>query len=252
MTTNNTSTGFKQPGTQIAADRQRSEDFKTLYGLNLNEKVEKKNGLTYLTWAHAWAEFKKVYPSATFRVVHNPDTNLPYFNDPDLGIMVFTEVTAGGLTQECFLPVMDPSNRAMKATPYTYQQWDKYKNGYVEKRVEAATMFDINKAMMRCLVKNIAMFGLGLYIYASEDLPEQIDATSQQQPSVATPAPKTTRKRTAATPPTPDRYAGIKSALSRVSDTKQLLDLYNEHKNEVDGNPEIKTLFTQRKNELAA
>ena len=66
-----------------------------------------------------------------------------------------------------WLPVMDGANKAMKRTPYKYQT--KY-NG--EKTVEAATMMDINKTIMRCLVKNLAMFGLGLYIYAGEDLPE--------------------------------------------------------------------------------
>ena len=76
-----------------------------------------------------------------------------------------------------WLPVMDGANKAMKDKPYTYEVKE-YKNGrwtgeYVEKKVEVATMFDINTAIMRCLTKNIAMFGLGLYIYAGEDLPEE-------------------------------------------------------------------------------
>jgi len=71
-----------------------------------------------------------------------------------------------------WLPVMDGANKAMKATAYTYT------TKYGEKNVEAATMFDINKTIMRCLTKNLAMFGLGLYIYAGEDLPE-VDNSSE-------------------------------------------------------------------------
>ena len=63
------------------------------------------------------------------------------------------------------LPVMDSKNKAMKAKAYTY------KTKYGEKRVEPATMFDLNKTIMRCLVKNMAMFGLGLSLYQGEDLP---------------------------------------------------------------------------------
>jgi hypothetical protein len=67
-----------------------------------------------------------------------------------------------------WLPVMDGANKAMKAEAYTYT------TKYGEKDVEPASMFDINKTIMRCLVKNLAMFGLGLYIYAGEDLPEDL------------------------------------------------------------------------------
>ena len=85
--------------------------------------------------------------------------------------MVETQVTADGLTHEMWLPVMDGNNKAMKSHPYTVQT--KYK----EITVQAATMFDVNKAIMRCLTKNLAMFGLGLYIYAGEDLPEEAEPT---------------------------------------------------------------------------
>lgn len=148
-------------------------NFDKLYGLNVNDKVEKKdNGyveLSYLSWSHAWAEFVKVYPSATYEIMKNAN-GLPYFADIN-GAMVYTKVTvepvAGEtLTHEMWLPVMDGNNKAMKQEPYKY----KTKNG--EKWVQAYTMFDVNKTVMRCLVKNLAMFGLGLYIYAGEDLPE--------------------------------------------------------------------------------
>lgn len=236
--------------------------FNELYSLNVNEKTDKKNGLTYLTWAFAWAEFKKVYPDANFRIVKDPITNLPYFSDPNIGIMVYTEVSvpSENLTYEMWLPVMDSSNKAMKTEAYTYQVFDRYKNAYVEKKVEAATMFDINKTLMRCLVKNLSLFGLGLYIYAGEDLPEdatQDDTTSQ--PSNTTTKKATTRKAKSATitatttnpaPTNNDRYAGIRVALENVNDINALLQLYNQHKNEVEGNPEIKALFTMRRNQI--
>lgn len=232
--------------------------FNELNSLNVNEKTDKKNGLTYLTWATAWAEFKKVYPDANFRIIKDPITNLPYFSDPAIGIMVYTEVSvpSENLTYEIWLPVMDSSNRAMKTEAYTYQVFDRYKNAYVEKKVEAATMFDINKALMRCLVKNLSLFGLGLYIYAGEDLPEDTNQETTDQSN--TPVRKATAKKTKATTttaatnpaPTNDRYAGIRVALENVNDINALLQLYNQHKNEVEGNPEVKALFTMRRNQI--
>jgi hypothetical protein len=138
--------------------------FEELYNLNVNGKTEQKNGLTYLSWAWAWAEFKKVYPEATYEVVKFD--GLPYAYDTNTGYMVYTKVTADGITHEMWLPVMDGANHAMKSERYEIQT--KYK----KIPVEPATMFDVNKTIMRCLTKNLAMFGLGLYIYAGEDLPE--------------------------------------------------------------------------------
>ena len=140
--------------------------FDVLSAINLSDKVEKKSNLTYLSWAWAWAEVKKEYPDASYQVKGDPTTQKPYFYDENLGYMVMTEVTINGETLEMWLPVMDGANKAMLSKPYTY------KTKFGEKTVEAATMFDINKTLMRCLVKNLAMFGLGLYIYAGEDLPE--------------------------------------------------------------------------------
>lgn len=236
----------------------RAEHFNALYSLNVNDKCEKKQNLTYLSWANAWAEFKKVHPSATYRIVKNAETSLPYFNDPTMGIMVFTEVTADELTYQMWLPVMDGANKAMKQEAYTYQVYDKYKNQYIEKRVEAATMFDINKAIMRCLVKTLAMFGEGLYIYAGEDLPEDTTMAEQQQitpfhqdeDSQAKPSVKGRKVAAQQTTQQTDKYAGIKNALNNVNGMSELLALYNQHKLEVEGNPEIMSLFSFRKNEL--
>lgn len=226
-------------------NKEQEDKFQQLYTLNLNDKVENKNGLTYLSWANAWAAFKTVYPNASYRIIKNPQTNLPYFAD-ETGIMVYTEVTADRQTYEMFLPVMDSSNRAMKLQPYTYQVWDKTNRKYIDKKVDAATMFDINKTLMRCLVKNLAMFGLGLYIYAGEDMPEQ--STNDEAPVAKAPKPRTRSRKQQQ----PDRYAGIRAAIYSANNTTALLNLYHQHENEVNGNPEILALFTERKLQLQA
>jgi len=153
--------------------------FETLSAINVNDKVEKKSNLTYLSWAWAWAEVKKAYPDASYSVMSDPRTDKPYFYDENLGYMVMTLVTIEGRTLEMWLPVMDGANQAMKSHSYEYS------TRYGVKTVDAATMFDINKTLMRCLTKNLAMFGLGLYIYAGEDLPEAKEAPKAVAPKKA-------------------------------------------------------------------
>ena len=149
--------------------KEKITHFEILNAIDVNDKTEKKsNGsveLTYLSWAWAWQELKKKFPEATYEI-EKFENNLPYVYDEQTGYMVFTKVTIENITHEMWLPVMDGANKAMKSQPYTY------KTKFGEKTVEAATMFDINKTIMRCLTKNLAMFGLGIYIYAGEDLPE--------------------------------------------------------------------------------
>ena len=159
---------------EVKADKAQTS-FEKLYQINVNDKTEEKNGLTYLSWAWAWAEFKKVHPTATYEV-KKFENGLPYAYDPNTGYMVYTTVTVDGLTHEMWLPVMDGNNKAMKDKPYTF------KTKYKEFTVNAATMFDINKTIMRCLTKNLAMFGLGLYIYAGEDLPDVDDEQHFEPP----------------------------------------------------------------------
>lgn len=127
--------------------------FDTLSSINVNGHTEKKGGLTYLSWAWAWGEFRKVCPNATYEV-HKDQNGNPFFKTEE-GYMVWTTVKPNAPWEEgaldMWLPVMDHRNAAVK---------------------EADAM-QINKTVMRCLVKNISMFGLGLYIYAGEDLPEE-------------------------------------------------------------------------------
>lgn len=152
------------------SESRSKEVFNSLFSLDVNEHVEQKNTgkatLSYLSWAWAWAEVKKRYPDASYKIIKD-ENNLPYFSDEKSGIICYTEVTIDGVTHEMWLPVMDGANNAMRFEPYSI------KTRFGDKSVAAATMFDINKTIMRCLTKNLAMFGLGLYIYAGEDLPEE-------------------------------------------------------------------------------
>lgn len=155
--------------------------FAELNGINVNDKTEKKNGLTYLSWAWAWGEFKKVFPKADYDIYRN-EQGLPYVFDPNTGYMCYVTVDNGeGESHMMWLPVMDGANNAMLDRPYTI------KTKYKEITVNRATMFDVNKTIMRCLVKALAMFGLALYIYAGEDLPEEETTTPATTPE---PAPK--------------------------------------------------------------
>lgn len=157
--------------------------FEELLKINVNEHTENKNGLTYLSWVWAWSEFKKQCPKADYEIVKQ-ENGLPYVYDENTGYMVFTKATDGNEWKEMWLPVMDGNNKAMLNHSYTYKVKE-YKDGnftgqYKEKTVEPASMFDVNKTIMRCLVKNIAMFGLGIYIYAGEDLPDGYEISKEE------------------------------------------------------------------------
>ena len=128
--------------------------FSKLNSINVNDKTEKKNGLTYLSWAWAWGEVKKLYPDATYTIYEN---TLPsgyvvnYFTDGRTSY-VKTGVTINNLEHIEELPVMDYRNKSIL--------------------LENMTSFDVNKTIQRSLTKALARHGLGLYIYAGEDLPE--------------------------------------------------------------------------------
>ena len=154
--------------------------FDRLFAVDVSNQVEKKDTgkgqtLSYLSWSFAWANVKKRYPDANYEICKFGENQLPYIYDPHTGYVVFTKVTIEGVTHEMWLPVMDNRNEAM----LDHQRKIQYKN--YTATVEAATMFEINKTIMRCLTKNLAMFGLGLYIYAGEDLPVDIDTTDVAQ-----------------------------------------------------------------------
>lgn len=124
--------------------------FERLNAIDVSEHVEKKNGLTYLSWAWAWAEVKKVHPDATYKVYKN-DAGWFYHTDGKTA-WVETGVTIDGIEHVEMLPVMDYRNKSIP--------------------VDNITSFDVNKAIQRSLTKACARHGLGLYIYAGEDLPD--------------------------------------------------------------------------------
>jgi hypothetical protein len=123
-----------------------------LLKLNVNDHVEKKQNLSYLSWAWAWAEALKADPAASFEVKtfkHDEYTEVPYMGVNGTA-MVWVTVTLFGKPMTCFLPVMDHRN----------------------KPITNPDAFQVNTAIMRCMTKGLALHGLGLYIYAGEDLPE--------------------------------------------------------------------------------
>lgn len=125
--------------------------FKTLNSINVNEHTEQKNGLTYLSWAWAWAKIKEHFPNANYTIYEN-EQGWNYFTDGKT-CWVKTGVTIGEIEHIEYLPVMDYRNKSITA--------------------ENVTSFDVNKAIQRSLTKACARHGLGLYIYAGEDLPEE-------------------------------------------------------------------------------
>lgn len=162
--------------------------------------------LTYLSWASAFQVAKENFPDLEYEIERNPETGLPYWYDPLTGYMVFTKVRIGSQAHEMWLPVMDGTNHAMKAEPYEVQT--KYKKF----KVPAATMCDINKAIMRCLVKNLSIFGLGLYIYRGEDLPE-CESQPQPQPQPQAQAPAQPKPAKDTRPVTPQMVDFIKKTI---------------------------------------
>jgi hypothetical protein len=133
---------------------------------NVNDHVEKKNGLSYLSWAWAWAEALKADPKATFKVEMFDGKCYMEINGT---AMVFVTVTMFDKPMTCQLPVMDSGNKAIPLKGYTAVS--KYGKEY---RVECDA-FAVNTAIMRCMTKALALHGLGMYLYSGEDLPEEGD-----------------------------------------------------------------------------
>lgn len=131
--------------------------FNDLYAVNVNGHTENKNNLKYLSWAWAWGEIKKRHPDATYTVYENAD-GWNYHTDGRT-CWVKTGVTVNGIEHIEYLPVMDYKNKSIS--------------------IEDVTSFDVNKAIQRSLTKACARHGLGLYIYAGEDLPEEEAAERQ-------------------------------------------------------------------------
>ena len=138
--------------------------YETLSKINVNEHTEKKNGLTYLSWAWAWAKVKENYPDAVYTIYENAD-GLFYHTDGKTA-WVKTGVKIGDIEHIEYLPVMDYKNRSIP--------------------LDQITSFAVNTAIQRSLTKAVARHGLGLYIYAGEDLPEEDKTEDVKKPIDAT------------------------------------------------------------------
>jgi hypothetical protein len=134
-----------------------------LLNKNVNENTEKKNGLTYLSWAWAWAEALKADPDANFKIEMFGDK---CYMDINGTAMVFVTVTLFGKPIMCQLPVMDSYNKSITVEGVTTV------NKYGKEITTKLDSFNVNTAIMRCMTKALSLHGLGLYIYAGEDLPE--------------------------------------------------------------------------------
>lgn len=152
-----------------------SNYFNELNKIDVSAKVEKKNGLSYLSWAWAWAELKKRYPDSNYTIYEDSAGNF-YHNDGHT-CWVKVGVTVNGIEHREYLPVMDYRNTSIP--------------------VDKVTSFDVNKAIQRALTKAVARHGLGLYIYAGEDLPESAET--------ATKAPETVKPTKTSKTPSEDK-----------------------------------------------
>lgn len=151
--------------------------FNELNAVDCSGKTEKKNGLTYLSWAWAWAEVKKRFPDANYTIYETPE-GINYWTDGRT-CWVKTGVTVNGIEHIEYLPVMDFRNASIP--------------------LDKVTSFDVNKAIQRSLTKACARHGLGLYIYAGEDLPEE-------DPEPKAEEKKPAKKATAKAEPKKDAY----------------------------------------------
>lgn len=138
--------------------------FEELNAVNVNDFTETKGKLTYLSWAHAWRELKRRFPKSYYTVYQN-DLEWNYFSDNrycwvKTGVTVVTD-DGESLEHIEYLPVMDYKNESIPA--------------------DAVTSFDVNKAIQRSLTKAVARHGLGLYIYAGEDLPDESDGSAEDR-----------------------------------------------------------------------
>lgn len=187
-------------------EKSKMSVFGVLNAINVNEKTEKKNGLTYLPWAWAWSKVKENYPTATYTIYENA-AGLNYHTDGRT-CWVKTGVTIEGIEYIEYLPVMD------------------YRN--VSIPVDKVTSTDVNKAIQRSLTKAAARHGLGLYIYAGEDLPESETANQL------------------------DELGKACEEVKKAADIKTLEAVYRKYEKQYSRNNTFLSAVTERKNYLTA
>lgn len=176
--------------------------FEQLNAVNVGDHIEKKNGLSYISWAWAWAEVKKRYPDSTYQIYERPDGCI-YWTDGNT-CWVKTGLTVNGIEHIEYLPVMDFRNQSIK--------------------LDKVTSTDVNKTIKRSLTKACALHGLGLYIYAGEDLPEASQSEAQD-------SPQTDKKKQSIKQPTEEKKpvetprSASQPDLNRTISDKQVLTL---------------------------
>lgn len=206
--------------------KQKKNVFEVLAAINCNEHTEKKNGLTYLSWAWAWTECKKRFPLAYYTIYEN-EQGRPYFDDGRTA-WVKTGVTIEGLEHIEYLPILDQS-------------------AHKSLQVSAITSWDMNKAIQRSLTKALARHGLGLYIYAGEDLPDtedekpaEVKKTASRKKAEPAPAP--------APAPSEDNDLDLVRQLIREAKTQEeLLQLWKDWP---EAHEQLKSAFTERRKQL--
>lgn len=181
--------------------------FAELAKINVNEYIERKGQFSYLSWPFAVTQLRQFDPTATWEVKRFD--GLPYLAT-ETGCYVEVAVTVRSITLSQIHPVLDCKNRPL-LTP---------------------SAFDINTSIQRCLVKAIALHGLGLYVYAGEDLPEeQSEARTSSQPSPSSPTvrqfPRPSAAGSAPEPLTINQLRFIKKLIAETStDEEQLLGFF--------------------------
>ena len=184
--------------------------FEELNSINLNGKIEKKNGLNYVSWAYAWQEVKKKFPEANYTVYKNKD-EWNYFTDGKT-CWVEVGVTINGIEHREPLPVMD------------------YRNKSIE--LDKITSMDVCKSIQRALTKACARHGLGLYVYAGEDLPEEVGGEGN------------------VTPVNKPSEASLGVQIENCKTEEELSALYNKNKSAITSNDSLLQKMVARGKEL--
>lgn len=198
---------FKKTIEQILKQKQKNY-FEELNSINVGDKIEKKGNLSYLSWSYAWAEVKKKHPTANYKIYETPE-GVNYFHDGRTA-WVKTSVTIDEVEHIDYLPVLKQAKH----------------KGYHSIPLEEITSFEINKTIQRSITKAIARHGLGLYIYAGEDLPEAVEEENLE------------------------KINDIRQQLDSIEDLESLKEFYHIQK---DQNPpkEFMQLVSNKKKEIA-
>lgn len=184
--------------------------FEMLQSINCNGHTEKKGGLTYLSWAWAWQMVKKTFPDAYYTIYENKE-GMNYHTDGRT-CWVKTGVTVNGLEHIEYLPVMD------------------YKNNSIP--LEKVTSTDVNKSIQRSLTKACARHGLGLYIYAGEDLPAgEAEKVADEMEAAIEEALHTIKQATSR-----DELVRLWNELTGLHSNQKFIDALNEKQQELNQN----------------